>query len=194
MAVCLFHDALKSSTDDFAYQLYCRPYEGLYMERSVVPFLKHLVGLPGGKENKITQKSSRVLPSVWHVRSTLLFIPEQPFPEMTVRTTIQQAMQSLDVAQELRQQVESSSLEYKTNVGTRIEAWLQQDIDSFTSYMRDVGNKQAEKWARSSKENMAVYLSRARPVARQDAVVISSSEGLGLATLRDDEAQVRFAT
>ena len=79
------------------------------------------------------------------------------------RTTIQQAMQSLDVAQELRQQVESSSLEYKTNVGTRIEAWLQQDIDSFTSYMRDVGNKQAEKWARSSKENMAVYLSRARP-------------------------------
>ena len=55
MAVCLFHDALKSSTDDFAYQLYCRPYEGLYMERSVVPFLKHLVGMPGGKENKITQ-------------------------------------------------------------------------------------------------------------------------------------------
>ncbi len=34
MAVCLFHDALKSSTDDFAYQLYCRPCEGLYMERS----------------------------------------------------------------------------------------------------------------------------------------------------------------
>ena len=55
MAVCKFYGTLKSSTDDFVYKLFCRPCKSLFLEKTVVPYLKHLVGLLSGSENKVTE-------------------------------------------------------------------------------------------------------------------------------------------
>ena len=69
--------------------------------------------------------------------------------------------QGMDLAEELRQKVQSSSIGYKINVGTRAEVWIERDINFIKSYMHDFGNQQIVDWANSSKENMATLQSKA---------------------------------
>ena len=71
--------------------------------------------------------------------------------------------QGIDPAEELRQKVQSSSIGYKTNVGTRAEAWIERDIIFLKSYMQSFGIQQAMDWAHSSDENMSILLSQAKP-------------------------------